>query len=368
VSCPICKGSDVVSQLRRERIPVMQNVVYPTRAAAIDSPAAPFALAECQRCGFVFNAEFDERLVVYGVDYDNDVPSPTFLKYYRDVAELLRQKVQLNLCSVYEVGCGKGTFLEILCEVAPSIRAVGIDPSCSPCTKNRLELRRATFSPSEFEPGAKLVLLRHVLEHIGDPVGFLRELRKAVPKGASLYVEVPDLAWILRAGAFWDFCYEHCNYFTQNSLKLALSFAGFRVTEQASAFGGQYQWALCSPGDAPSAEFAGTDGAIAAYAKLESAEVSRFRTIARESSVVTWGMATKGVMLNVLVPGLVGGVDINVNKQGKFAPSSGVEIHPPEWLKSVAEEKTILIMNPTYEREIRAQIEGMGVKARLLAV
>jgi SAM-dependent methyltransferase len=368
MTCPVCSNARASVRLRRERIPVLQNVVYPTREVAMQCAAAPFALGECERCGFAFNAEFDESLVVYGADYDNDVPSPTFERYYREIAELLSRRVPLDGQTVYEVGCGKGTFLEMLCDTIPTVRAVGIDPSCTPRSQDRLELRRASFSPDEFEPGAKLVLLRHVLEHIGSPVAFLRELRKAVPAGANLYVEVPDLAWILQAGAFWDFCYEHCNYFTQQSLRLALSLAGFRVVEQATSFAGQYQWALCSPGEVTQPDFEGAGSAIAAYAEREARELSRYRALVAESSCITWGMATKGVMLNVLVPGLAGGVDINPKKQGRFAAVSGIEIHAPEWLKGTEPDKTVLVMNPTYEREIRNQIASLGVRARVIPV
>src|SRR5262245_9149097 len=114
MNCPVCAHSEVEVLFRRPHIPVMQNVVYSTRDQALSAQAAPFSLAECKRCGFAFNAEFDERLVCYDGDYDNDAPSLTVLNYYESLAELLIAKTGLSDSTVYEVGCGKGKFLEVL--------------------------------------------------------------------------------------------------------------------------------------------------------------------------------------------------------------------------------------------------------------
>src|SRR5690606_20833571 len=86
-------------------------------------------------------------------------------------------------------------------------------------------------------------ILRHVLEHITSPVDFLTDLGAAAP-GVPLYIEVPEVNWIFENGAFWDFCYEHCNYFSAKSLRNAMLLAGYSDIEQSPSFGGQYQWAI----------------------------------------------------------------------------------------------------------------------------
>ncbi len=44
--CPICNRSTDVS-VRRESLPVFNNVTYPTRDAARSAPVGRFALATC---------------------------------------------------------------------------------------------------------------------------------------------------------------------------------------------------------------------------------------------------------------------------------------------------------------------------------
>jgi SAM-dependent methyltransferase len=370
--CPVCNGDDISVTVERARLPVLQNKVYRTREEALSSPTAPFKLGTCRTCGFSFNAVFEPSLVVYDQAYDNEVPSPTFLHYYEQLAAMLIDRFQLTSGTVYDIGCGKGAFLRTLCRLAPGVRGIGIDPSCEPFSQENCTLIRDIFRPEYFADDARLVLLRHVLEHIATPVAFASALRAALPN-VPLFVEVPDLHWIYRNNAFWDFCYEHCNYFSGASLAYVLQSAGFRVDDWRTSFGDQYQWAICASGKSPGKPIHGSDEVARAqkYHDRETQLIDAGRRIADEArGLVLWGMATKGVIFsNLMEPGRVaGGIDINSRKQGSFAAGSGVEIHSPEWLRTLDGRSTVLVMNPNYENEIRKQISALDIRAQVVVI
>jgi SAM-dependent methyltransferase len=357
----------------RNTLPVFQNVVYPTSAAALTAPSAPFTLATCRDCGFSFNGRFDPTLVVYDERYDNSVPSTAFRSYYQSLVDMLVERYGLTDGAVYEVGCGNGEFLSMLCASAPGVRGIGIDPSCEPLERDNLQLVRAFLEPSHFRTDTRLVLVRHVLEHIADPVGFMAMIRAAMPDEPA-YIEVPALEWILENDAAWDFCYEHCNYFTQDSLAVCLRAAGYSIDEQQRSFGGQYQWAICRPAAAsaaPAGSGAEAVRATSAYSSRERDKIDSLRRLAEEAQgVAVWGMATKGVMVSLLIGPefILGGIDGNPAKQGAFAASSGVQIHPPIWCRSLPHSAPILVMNPNYAGEIREFVASLGVKRKLLKV
>jgi SAM-dependent methyltransferase len=317
---------------------VLQNVTYPTRELAIASPAAPFELAGCVACGFMFNARFDPGLFAYDVEYDNHVESGVFDRYYRELARLLIDEFDLaNGGTVYDVGCGRGTFLRVLCELAPKITGIGVDPSCDPIETGNLKLIRSTFSDNVIRDDAKLVLLRHVLEHIARPLDFVRELRRAVRR-APVFVEVPEASWIFANNAFWDFCYEHCNYFAPGSLRSVLERGGFELVRQQISFGGQYQWAICRPG-------------------REEATGAPDGSLALGKGVVFASLMREGL--------IAGGIDSNVRKQGRYAPGSGLQIHPPQWLTQLDGPATGFVMNPNYLQEMRDQMNRLGADIEL---
>ena len=360
--CPLCSGAGVLS-VHRSQIPVLQNVVYASAEAAQHAPHGRLDLATCRDCGFSWNAGFDATAIVYDERYDNHVASSAFTAYYRSLATMLIDRFDIRDGTVYDIGCGKGEFLREFSALAPAVRCIGIDPSCTPIIDGNFELRCMAFDRSVFDSAARLVLLRHVLEHIDTPAAFLEALRDAMP-AAPLFVEVPDLDWILKADAFWDFCYEHCNYFTPKTLGYALARAGFDVSEQQNSFGDQYQWALAVPA-APL--IAVTDGSAAiaatcAYAARETTALARLQSDARQrGGVAIWGMATKGVMLAILLGAdhVITGIDMNIGKQGLFAAGSGVRIMGLSILESLPPQTRVIVMNPNYFDEISAMITGV---------
>jgi hypothetical protein len=56
--CPVCGGADIADTVRRERLPVMQNYVYPTREAALTAPYGRLLIAVCRDCGFAWSNYF----------------------------------------------------------------------------------------------------------------------------------------------------------------------------------------------------------------------------------------------------------------------------------------------------------------------
>lgn len=258
--------------------------------------------------------------------------------------------------------------------MSSGIRGIGIDPSCRPISDRNVTLIRDTFNDRYFNHrNIRLVILRHVLEHIHKPVHFLSALRAAIGE-APLFVEVPDLDWILTHGVFWDFCYEHCNYFTLDTLRFALSMASFEVLEQQRTFADQYQWSICRSAAKvirPTVDAREKICRGLTYAETETSRLKEIKRIAKQKGgIVLWGMATKGVILsNLMSPELLrGGVDLNVAKQGRYAPMSGLEIHAPSWLRNPEAGSVVLVMNLNYRDEISDILQTEKLEPELLCL
>jgi hypothetical protein len=377
--CPVCSGAEVLDVLWRENLPLTQNVVLATREQAMGSSRGSLVLGICRKCGFAYNRIFDLARLKYDANYDNDVPSPIFKDYYRELARTLAERYDLGGGTVYDVGCGKGTFLEILCEGIPSLTAIGIDPSCTPNEEKGLRLIRDVLSSRYFTEDPSLVICRHVLEHIVRPRDFAASLGHAIAgfPNVPLFFEVPDLNWILSNGAFWDFCYEHCNYFTPESLANTLSLAGFSPSAGGPCFAQQYQWISCKIAHKriaiPLIPQESLIERATAYATAERNRIQEARACVeaahREGPCVLWGMATKGVVFANLVDPqgelIEGGIDVNTRKQGKFIPGTGHCIQPPAWLTELSGTPTVFVMNRNYAAEIARMIDSLGSHAQL---
>jgi hypothetical protein len=286
---------------------------------------------------------------------------------------------------VVDVGCGDGGFLRAICAAVPGLRGIGVDPALESDRSEeggRIVLIKNVFTSDVIREQPSLIVSRHVLEHIPQPVGFFQTIREALApfEPCPCFFEFPDLDWILANDAFWDFGYEHCNYFTAASATEALGQAGFGPVTTRAEFGSQYLWVeAASRGDRPeSSRPSGRDVSerARAYAEAEAARIelvrSRVSALKRDGHVAVWGMATKGVLFSLLIDPQVElidyCVDVNPNKHGCYVPLTGHVISPPEVLTELDGDGklAVFVMNENYSDEIRRTCRELNVDAILV--
>lgn len=362
----------------------MQNYVYRSREEALASLTGRFDLRACPTCGFAFNAEFDKSLLTYDENYDNLVPSKVIEDYYRQIAGFLYDNFNLANGTLIEIGCGKGAFLNILCRMYPDVEAIGLDPSYEPDdreTPSNVRFVQEIFDGSQITQKPSLILCRHVLEHIARPRAFLESIRDAVIQfpGTPFFIEVPELEWILENDAFWDFCYEHCNYFTQSSLKNTVELAGLTADKLRKDFGDQYLWVTGTFRSAPPAGLEDDQivRKLTSYSDAEShlMEAVKDKLVRLKKNghlLVVWGMATKGVVFcNLIDPEhrlFDFCIDINENKSGCFVPHTGHRIDSPETFVNMNHPGNIIVivMNPNYIIEIERICSALNLTATFI--
>ena len=211
------------------QLPIFQNRVYEIELEAKDCPKGDVCLVENLDTGLVYNAAFDSKLMVYDANYQNEQAfSPMFREHLLNVVAII--KTTIGSKGIVEVGCGKGTFLEML--MAAEVDVIGFDPTYE---GSNPRIKRQYFDPS-VDIEAKGLLLRHVLEHIQDPFGFLQSMRDANGGGGLVYIEVPCFDWICNRRAWFDIFYEHVNYFRLSDFQRMFT----RILMSGHVFGGQY--------------------------------------------------------------------------------------------------------------------------------
>ena len=384
--CPVCGSRDTFVFLERNKIPVVQNMIFSDRRSAISVPRGNLHLSCCRSCGFIFNKAFDKNSVMYGNAYDNRQHfSEYFNQYMKKISECLIYRKGVTHSRIIEVGCGDGTFLKLLLSDERNRNTgIGFDPSYrgseSDCNG------RARFIVDYYDQryadfGADVVVSRHVIEHIAGPIDFLTSIRNSLNKqdNSTIFLETPDVRWILENNTFWDFCYEHCSYFSPESLSFALRVAGFRPIELFKTFKRQYMLSVAKPMEENSCnelwDQSQTEIPDLAekYAQNEQDFVKTSRSLLKDLSetgaVFLWGAGAKGVMYaNMIDPDsefISAIVDVNPDKQGGFIPGSGHMVISPDQLP---QNGLVIVMNENYIDEIKKQISSDGKVIRLCSV
>ncbi|HEV2593856.1 MAG TPA: class I SAM-dependent methyltransferase [Sphingomicrobium sp.] len=142
---------------------------------------------------------------------------------------------QLGVSRLLDFGCGFGHFIE-MCQLF-GLDAVGVDRSDA----RRSGANIAVFPELDQVPGTfDAITMFEVLEHLDDPLGTLRALRKRLNSGGIMIVEVPDASGVHaindRQSYYTIHPLEHINAFTPDSLVKMMARVGFQPIFKAPAF------------------------------------------------------------------------------------------------------------------------------------
>lgn len=363
--CPVCSATTLTPFLQRNAVPVLTNLLMKTQEAARKVQRGDILLIVCDNCGFVFNSAFDSS-ALYNEHYDNSqAHAPSFEHYLDELAHSLVAEHQLQQCRIVEVGCGDGLFLRKLVEADSGNIGYGFDPSYhgpAHALDGRLLFETRYYDETCREIPADVLICRHVIEHIKKPLAFLRMLRRTLTNSphARAFFETPTVEWILRNTTIWDIYYEHCSYFSAETITLALKLAGFHVQRIKRTFGDQYLWVEATvldreqlptitlePGSIPSL--------ASQFQRHEQIFCQEWKqtieALSQDGPVALLGAAGKGVTLaNLVDPDcqLISClVDLNPNKQQKFLPGTGHPIISYEEMKAYG-VTTAVLLNPNY--------------------
>jgi hypothetical protein len=386
VKCRVCNSESLRQFFEVRGIPTQTTVLLDSESEARQFPTGDLRLSFCEACGFIQNDLFDPDLVDYSLPTEeSQAYSPLFTDYAASLADRLVEELDLRGCEVLEVGSGKGEFLALLAERGIG-HGLGIDPGFlpgrAPESRASLEFRREFYGPSTENLTGRLVLARHLLEHIPNVTEFLRLLARSLgrTKGSTLFIEVPDTGRILREGAFWDVYYEHCSYFTPGTMSTALKAAGLTPNRIELGFQDQYilSWAGSTSAESEvqqnEAHIVRTlSTEVDQFSKHSEEMLAEWRTrigdeAARGARVVLWGASSKTVSLvSALDVNDVVVVDINPHKQGKWLPGVGLEVIAPSQLSGMS-PSLIVPMNPIYTDEISNEAKSLGLSAEIRAI
>lgn len=157
-----------------------------------------YDIYRCDSCGL----EFSYPMVSGSENFYNWITAQD--KYYPEVRwewEFVSKLINTppeNDIKVLEVGCGSGKFLESVAKNS-NIRCVGLDPSVNSIEASilpNLKIYRTTLAGFESEYPYELgsfdyVVAFHTLEHLSDPLLFMKELRRFTKPEGKILISTP---------------------------------------------------------------------------------------------------------------------------------------------------------------------------------
>jgi len=385
--CPGC-SSENLTTLQPER----EHKIFVTDAEEMSVTTGVWG---CDRCGLTFlNPRMGQKKLFEYYSQQSRIPresihadSPFAVLMEMQIDEIERFKPICNGMRVLEIGCAEGFFLQSLEKRSNGkLNLYGIELSKKYINQaKRLlndvqiferPLEETDFTMLEFD----IIVLRHVLEHLSNPMDCLKKIRSIMAPQGILYIEVPDSRNTDPSISNF-YHHEHLLYFTSEILNSYLRAAGFKplLCERfdANPIGSGFSYpvirAVSSPDQPSSLEnFPGhakriyLENMTRNKAHLESllAPVCQRlqELIANKNSIGLFGAGPHTMDLLELLD--VENIqwskifDNNPSKQGKSM--RGIPIVKPD-KDSLNSVDCVLISSAEFEREIATQLRSMTV-------
>ena len=389
-NCPICGSIETRGFFELNDMPANIGVLWQSRTSAMNCSRGKINLIFCRSCGIIWNRNFDGSILEYSEAYDNSLHfSAVYQEYALSQARHIIDRYNIKGKTVIEVGCGKGDFLMMLCDIGKN-KGVGFDVSYESREIDDELAGRITFVKDFYTEKYRyyqgsLICSRYVLEHIEQPVEFLSSIYRSIGERSDtmVYFEVPNVYLIIEKMSIWDIIYEHCLYFSPGSLANLFETCGFLVQDVSETYENQFVTIEATLPDSNqeiinydrSRDFNKAARLVDRFSKtskerLESWQNKIQQYYGKNQKMIVWGAGAKGVgFLNLLkisdvIPYIV---DINPNKHGKFVAGTGQKIVPPNFVKEYNPD-VVIIMNPVYKDEIKQNINQMGCDVEVMTV
>ena len=212
--CAGCDETDFLSVLSLGEVPLAG--VFPLKEELENESKYPLNLLFCKECNLVQTDSFIEPQILFE-DY-RYISSIGLSNHFKNVADILDEKYDVEGLNILEIGCNDGVLLEPLNSLGANVE--GVDPA-----KNIVKLAKdkglkvyeeyfndETFGGEEFKSKYDLVLSNNTFAHIPDIQSVVRGVKHVLKPNGDFIFEVHYLQSLID-GKQWDNIYhEHIYY------------------------------------------------------------------------------------------------------------------------------------------------------------
>lgn len=225
-SCPVCKSDRITQYNQAGLAPRISHEIMPGVKVNVAIISCYFI---CQSCGLIFqNPRMSDKELsnFYGKGYYRRTLNLTDEE--KDVDEMNRARIDSGIIKEYlgqvgshlDVGCSRGYLLKL---VGAEVK-VGVEEDVNGMTEKGVEVYQKIGEVPQ--KSFDLVTVIHTLEHVTDPVSYLKNMAKFIGKEGYLVLEVPT--WKSPGGPLR---LAHLYHFEPDVLRLLCRKVGLKIVE-----------------------------------------------------------------------------------------------------------------------------------------
>lgn len=343
--CLVCDSKNWNPVYQASNVPLVPNAPL-SNEQLTGEHFVSLDIVACASCGLVFNSDFDASFIdkIYVNNYSSGISQSTEnIKRLEEIITTIITPQKVAHRTVVEIGASDFAFSELMIKHGAS-KVIAFEPSDLFTVDNANIVHVPTLFSVDAVPGGfhnvGLVVMRHVLEHLPDPLEAIRNMSQKAAPGTAVYIEVPNVHDIIAHNRFYDFFYEHVTYWSPSLLSKVMESFGFKTIAVSDLVEGQHFGVLCTKQNQSALATAGRILDTFCYEGCQLAkETKKYldileRNIMTYKKVSIYGAGNHGLgVLSCLSPRIWHHIccvlDGNELKHGQFAPKSHIPIMKP---------------------------------------
>jgi SAM-dependent methyltransferase len=240
VNCHICKKNGISKDIKIENKPLVDGQFGYSVHPVI-----------CPNCGLVYlNPRWSKKDydIFYSYYYDPlyrleikpDYGAEGVIRNMEIIYNRIKEYIPKDATNILDVGCGSGYGLKYMQEKINNIELYGIESSTECCDFLQSEKIGAKLVTTDFDDNwtkeyknaMDIVILRHVVEHMLDPIDTLKKIRNVLKKEGIIYFATPDMMHprikLRDYDDWWQYWFRavHPYYYCKETLFKTLEMAG----------------------------------------------------------------------------------------------------------------------------------------------
>lgn len=203
-------------------------------------------LAKCLNCGFItanLKISSEELKSLYSANYfkgeeyiDYKADKKFLQKNFRKRLKQI-ERYHPEITNVLEIGCAYGFFLELITQIYPCTKYLGIDVSTDAINyaRNQLNQNVQSIDFLDLKPEQLYsdIFMWDVIEHLPNPSSVVKKASAELKVGGHIYITTGDIDALLPRWQKhkWRLIHppSHLHYFSRKTLSKMLSDSGFEI-------------------------------------------------------------------------------------------------------------------------------------------
>lgn len=224
--CILCGSPKIDEIYKIENMPSFMGVVESNNVIIKND----MIVGECDQCGLIQNINLLDQDLVYMNNHNTEVVGETWQNHYVELCDFIKKNSVGDI--ILEIG-------DPTAKLAKNIKDnykkwIIVEPNTTLESFENVEIIKKFFEGEKpTDDNITTIVHSHVLEHIYDPIKFLKDCNKIINDGDVTIFSIPNIKWLLENKALPTSIlhFEHTYYVDDENIELFLNKSGFELNE-----------------------------------------------------------------------------------------------------------------------------------------